>query len=304
MARTTVRSIIDRTIRQLNSSIRTELNTLAGNVSSSDTTLTLTYDLTPAYRLGSVLSINLELMRILSVDTTTKTVTVMRGWQDSEPAAHTANDEVHVNPRFNRYEAYDALIDEVTSWEPDLFKVITYEWTVESNQETVELPSSLAQALGIIRLRRNWTDEESSSWPQIKFRVQKGDSSVWSGASTSGLVIRLVGFNNHIRDGKIMAQVAYPFIVDDTLTETDDLVSDIGLQRSMLDLLVMGIKVRLLSDDENNRASRQPADESRRAGDVPVNRGLELAQTVRANYTRRYAAEVLKLKASYPMVAW
>jgi len=304
MARTTVRSVIDRTIRQLNSSIRNELNTLASSVGTSDTTLTLTYDLTPAYRLGSVISINLELMRILSVDTTTKTVTVMRGWQDSEPASHSANDEVHINPRFNRFDAYDALIDEITSWEPDLFKVVTYEWTVEDDQETVELPSSLSNALGVIRLRRNWTESDSTSWPQIKYRVQKGDASVWSGASTSGLVIRLVGFNNHIHDGKVMAQIAYPFIVDDTLAETDDLVSDTGLQRSMLDLLVMGIKVRLLADDENNRASRQPADESRRAGDVPTNRGLEVAQTMRGNYLRRYSAEVLKLKASYPMVAW
>ena len=304
MARTTVESLLDRTIRQLNSSVRNELNTLANNVSTSGTTLTLSYELTPAYRLGSVLAVGLELMRVLSVDTSTKTVEVLRGWQDSNVEAHSAGDEIVVNPRFTRFEAYDALIDEITSWEPDLFSVVDYEWTVDTEDETVELPSSLADAIGVIRVRRNWEESDSSSWPSLKFRLQRGDPSVWSGASASGLLIRLVTHNGAGRNGQVHAQIAYPFIVDDTLAQSDDLVADVGLQRSMLDLLALGIKVRLLSDDENNRASRQPADESRRAGDVSVNRGLELAQTMRANYLRRYSAEIMKLRTKYPMVAW
>jgi len=304
MARTTVGSLIDRTLRQLNSSIRNELNTLANSVNTTDTTLTLTYDLTPAYRQGSVISVGLELMRVLATNTNTKTIEVIRGWQDSPITAHSANAELLVNPRFTRFDIYDALIDEITSWEPDLFTVTDYEWTVENDEETVELPVSMANAIGVVRVRRNWTGSDSTSWPQLKYRLQRGDPSVWSGATTSGLLIRYVPFANNKQDGKIHAQIAMPFSVDDTLLESDDLVTDVGLQRSMLDLLAMGIKVRVLSDDENNRASRQPADESRRAGDVPVNRGLELAQTVRGNYLRRYSAEIMKLRSKYPMVAW
>jgi len=79
MARSTVGSVIDRTVRQLNSSIRNELNTLAVAVNTSATQLTLTFELTPAVRLGSVISVGLELMRVTHVDAATKTVNVIRG---------------------------------------------------------------------------------------------------------------------------------------------------------------------------------------------------------------------------------
>lgn len=304
MARNTVGSVIDRTLRQLNSSIRNELNTLANNVALNDTQLTFTFDLTPAVRLGTVLSVGLELMRVLAVDTNTKTVDVLRGWQDSPIQTHTAGAEVLINPRFTRFDVYDAMIDELTSWEPDLFKVVSYEWTVEDDDETVEVPFNLRYAIGVVRLTRQWEGSDSSSWPSLKYRLQRGDPAVWSGANTSGLVIRFVPFNNVQRNGKLHALLAYPYIVGDDLEESDDLVTDVGLDRSMLDLLVFGVKTRLLSDDESNRASRQPADESRRAGDVPVNRGLEVAATMRGNYLRRYNAEVMKLRVKYPLSAW
>ena len=156
----------------------------------------------------------------------------------------------------------------------------------------------------MIRVTRQWENSDSSSWPNLQYRLLRGDASVWSGASLSGLVVRLLPQNNVLRNGKVHALIAYPFIVDDTLTTTQDLVTDIGLSTSMLDVLSMGIKVRLLSDDENNRSQRQAADESRRDGAVPVNRGLEVAQTMRGNYLRRYADEVLKLRTRYPLKAW
>lgn len=304
MARSTVGSVIDRTVRQLNSSIRNELNTLAVAVNTTSTQLTLTYDLTPALRMGSVLAVGLELMRVTNVNANTKTVDVIRGWQDSTAQSHSIGVEVIVNPRFSRFDVYDALIDELLSWQPDLFKVVSYEATVTNNQETFELPVSLAQAIGVIRVTRQWEGSDSSSWPHLQYRLLRGDASVWSGATLSGLVIRLLPNNNVLRNGKVHALIAYPFIVDDSLTESTDLVSDVGLATSMLDVLSMGIKVRLLTDDENNRAQRQVADESRRAGDVPTNRGLEVAQTMRGNYLRRYADEVLKLRTRYPLKAW
>jgi len=304
MARSTVGSVIDRTVRQLNSSIRNELNTLSVSVNTTATQLTLTYDLTPALRMGSVLAVGLELMRVTSVDANTKTVNVIRGYQDSTAESHSTDVEVIVNPRFSRFDVYDALIDELLSWQPDLFKVVSYEATVTDNDETFELPNTLSQAIGVIRVTRQWENSDSSSWPHLQYRLSRGDSSVWSGASYSGLVVRILPQNNVLRNGKVHALIAYPFIVDDTLTTTQDLVTDIGLSTSMLDVLSMGIKVRLLSDDENNRAQRQAADESRRDGAVPVNRGLEVAQTLRGNYLRRYADEVLKLRTRYPLKAW
>lgn len=303
MSRNTVEAVIERVRRQLNSSLRQESNFLTSSVTDADTTLTFDYALTPAIQFGAVLSVGKELMRVVAFDAVAKTVDVKRGWQDSDAEAHSAGDEILINPRFTRYDIYDALIDEISSWEPDLFKVESYEWDVVDDQETVELPVSLADAIGLVRLQRNYSHDDSTAWPTIKYRLQRGDVGTWTGVSTSGLLIRLVPRHNHYAAGKIHALIARPFDVSAGLAESVDLVTTTGLQASMIDLLVLGVKLRMLTDDENVRGNRQPASDSRAVQDIN-DRPLEHAQTVRGTYLRRYLQEVTKLRGKYPMRAW
>ena len=303
MSRNTVEAVIERVRRQLNSALRQESNFLAVNVNDSATTLTVEFDLTPAIQFGAVLSIGKELMRVVSFNASSKEITVKRGWQDSDAESHSTGEEILINPRFTRYDIYDALIDEVSSWSPDLFKVESYQWDVVDNQETVELPVGLSDAIGLVRLERNYSHDDSTAWPTLKYRLSRGDVGTWDGVSSSGLLIRLVPRNNHYAAGKVHALIARPFSVSDGLAETVDLVTTTGLQPSMIDLLVLGVKLRMLTDDENVRGNRQPAYDSRTAQDTN-DRPLEHAQTVRGTYLRRYLTEVTKLRGKYPMRAW
>lgn len=303
MSRNTVEAVIERVRRQLNSSLRQESNFLASGLNDSATTLTLEFDLTPAIKFGAVLSVGKELMRVVSYNAASKEVVVKRGWQDSAAETHSTGEEILINPRFTRYDIYDALIDEISSWEPDLFKVESYEWDVVDNQETIELPLAMADAIGLVRLQRNYSQDDSTAWPTIKYRLQRGDVGTWTGVSTSGLLIRLVPRNNSYPAGKVHGLIARPFDVSAGLAESVDLVTTTGLQASMIDLLVLGVKLRMLTDDENVRGNRQPASDSRTVQDMN-DRPLEHAQTVRGTYLRRYLQEVTKLRGKYPMKAW
>lgn len=303
MSRNTVEAVIERVRRQLNSALRQESNFLTADIDNAVTSFVLEFDLTPAIQFGAVLSIGKELMRVTAFDSVTKQVTVKRGWQDSDAESHSTGDEVLINPRFTRYDIYDALIDEVSSWSPDLFKVESYQWDVVDNQETVELPASLSDAIGLVRLERNYSHDDSTAWPTLKYRLSRGDVGTWDGVSLSGMLIRLVPRHNHYAAGKVHAVIARPFDVSSGLAESVDLVSTTGLQPSMIDLLVLGIKLRMLTDDENVRGNRQPASDSRSMQDMN-DRPLEHAQTVRGTYLRRYLQEVTKLRGKYPMRAW
>lgn len=310
MARSTVENTVERIRRQLASSLRLEVNTLGANLNASTTTVTLTYDLSTSLFAGSILSVGTELMRVISVNANSKEVTVIRGWQDSDAGSHTTGDEVLINPRFTRFDIYDAIVDEITSWWPRLFSVASYQWTVTDEDEVVELPASMADAIGVVEVRRQWTDAYSAtstndSWPTINFRLMRGTVGTWDAVSASGLLIRLIPNHAVQRDGTIHALIAQPFdVTTTTLAESDDLVADVGLLPSMLDLLTLGVKLRLMGDDENGRSARIVQDEPRRVEEIPPGSSLSVAQTMRANYERRLGDEVRKLQTKYPMRSW
>lgn len=305
MPRSTVSNVIERVRRQLASSLRNEVNVLGASINATDTTVTMSYELQTSLGPGAVLSVGSELMRVISVNTAAKECVVLRGWQDSEGEAHALGDEVLINPRFTRFDIFDALLDEIDSWSPNLFYVESYQWDVLDTEETVELPALLADSLGVIRLNRQWTDSDSTGWPSIDFRLLRGTVGTWDQATTSGLVIRMIPNHSTMRNGKVHALIARPFDVNTTApTEASDLVADYNLTSSMMDLLQLGIKTRLMTDDENGRSARMVQDEPRRTEEVPAGSSLTVGQTLRANYRARMGDEMRKLQEKYPLRSW
>ena len=305
MTRSNVGTTIERIRRQLESNVRLETNVVAANIDMTQTVITMMYDIVDALRPGTVLSIGTELFRVITVNTGSKEVTVRRAFQDSPASVHQTGDEVLISPRFTRMDIYDAIIAEIDSWTPELFRVGGYEWTVSDDDDIVELPVELADAIGVIALRRQWSDDDRTTWPTIDHRLMRGRVGTWSGATASGLLIRLLPNLGQPRNGTIYAELALPFDVSSgTLLESEDLVSDYELDRSMLEVVELGVKIRLMGDSEHGRSGRDTQDEPRRAEEVPAGSALTVAQTLRQTYARRRGDEQRRLQSKYKLRSW
>lgn len=304
MARTTIGNVIERVRRQLASSLRYEVNVLGAalTASATDTTVQLSYALSAGLREGAVLSVGREDLRVMSVDRNAMTAEVIRGWQDSEAVAHSLGDEVWVNPRFSQVDIAEALADEILAWGRDLYRVADDTFTIADSAETYELPVAWAGAWGVVDVLRNWTVEDTSAWPRIPVKLIRGTTSSggtyeFDGATTSGLLLR---FTDRVLAGKIHVTVALPFDLSD-LSDSIDLVDDVGLQPSMLDVLTLGMKQRLIGDAEHSRHSRMTQDEPRRAEEVPPNAALQDSAQTFVAYMRRRGEEANRLRALYPL---
>lgn len=305
-SRAIVAVTVNRIRRQLDSALRQETNRLGAALNAGEDVVTMDFEIQPSCRAGAILSIGNELMRVVSVLHAAKEVTVMRGWQDSIDADHADASEVLISPRFTLMDIKDAMVAEIDSWAPRLFRVVDYQWSVTDADESVELPYALSEALGVIGVRRQWAEEQdSSAWPTISYRLMRGTPGVWSGAATSGLRIRLLPFNGQARTGSVFATLAMPFDVSsDVLRDEEDLVEDYGLAHSMLEVVELGVKMRIMADAESSRSSRTQQDEPRRAEETPPGAALTLAQTWRNTYTRRMGDETRKLLNKYPVSSW
>ena len=218
MARTQVLATLKRIRRQLHSGHRSEVNLLSTGIDA--TTPTVVLQLTPGASViaGAVLSVDLELMRITAV--VGSTVTVLRGWLDSTAATHDAVAEVMVNPRFALLDVYEAMIAEIDSWGPQLYRIETAELSIV-DQEAVELPAEFISMYGLCRVQRK-QDAAASHWPSHDVRLVRGGVG-WTGASTSGLLLRLV---NPVESGTLFVSAAMPIVAGEPAL-TDDLVDDV-----------------------------------------------------------------------------
>ena len=293
MARTTVENTVARIRRQLASGYRNETNVLNGALDSSAQTFPLTYDLTSGVRVGAILCIDTEVMRVVAVNSSAKQVTVLRGYYDSDPAAHANLAEIQLNPRFTPLDIIDAMQEEIASYGPQLYRVDSTEITVAYGDDYVLLPVEWNDCYAIIEARRRLTDSDVTAWPRANVRFQRAGATAVLGKS-------ILRFLDPMPDATLFVRASRPFVLT-SFGLTTDLVADVKLPESLLDVVAMGAKLRLLVDNENGRGARTAQDEPRRAEETPVGAMVQPFQFNNAMYRNRKQEEINKLAALYPM---
>lgn len=306
MARTELTEVVEKIRRQVCDAHRTEVDTLSGLMADdeTDTTVDLTYATSAGLQVGTMLSIGMEDMRIMAVDASAQQVTVIRAWGDSDVEMHDPDDVVWIAPRFSSQDILDALRDEIMSWGPALYKVLTDEVSTSDGDQTVELPVTFVGMYGLVDCLRfvtppTGTDPTNTitAWPRCEVRLQRHTTD-WSAATTSGILLRFIEPSDA---ATVLVSAAMPFDTAAFDTPGCDLVSDVGLRESMIDLAALGVKMRLLVDAEALRSSRNSADDPRRDESVPPGAALQSANAYQSLYRKRVSEEVARLAALYPI---
>ena len=94
---------------------------------------------------GALIEIDQELMLVTSSNTSTRTVTVSRGYAGTTAASHTDNTPLYLNPTFPRKSVFDAVADNIVRLYPSLYNVTTT--SVTSGSTYVEVPASTVEIL-------------------------------------------------------------------------------------------------------------------------------------------------------------
>jgi hypothetical protein len=295
MARTSVDNTVARIRRQLASGYRYESNLLNGSIDDVATTISFSAELTPNVRVGSLVCIDYEVMRVVTASSANRQATVIRGYYDSDSVAHTSGAEIQISPRFTPLDIVDAMQDEIASYGPQMYRVDTVELTTNDYDDIAALPVAWNDMYGLIEVRRKFVDTEITAWPRCNIRLQRNSATLLGGAP-------IIRFTDPMWAGTVQVRAARPFVLT-SFTATTDLISDVKLPSSMLDVVSMGTKLRLLVDNENGRGARTAQDEPRRAEETPSGSMVQPFQFNNALYRNRRQEEINKLAALYPMQA-
>jgi hypothetical protein len=72
-------------------------------------------------RIGTLLEVSQELMRVTDYDAATRTVTVLRAAEETTIGAHEVNDKIIFDPTYPRGDVFQAVADNITTLHPKLY---------------------------------------------------------------------------------------------------------------------------------------------------------------------------------------
>lgn len=297
---TTVLQMVNRVRRQLDSGHRNEYNRLDAAINSSTQSVVLEFTPNANVEVGDIFNVDVEVMRVVAYNSGTRTATVVRGYLDSTAASHADEAELLINPRFSMLDAFTALVDEINSWGPQLYRVVSDEFTVAAGTDVLELPAAWINAYGLVGVYRRWDDDSQDanySWPRLDVRLQRATTDWSVAAPNSGLLLRFV---EGVAAGTVLVVAALPFAASAATTSTD-LETGLYVPTEYLDFLALGAKLRLVQDGEWGRLARDQQDDSRRSEETPVGSGVSGMNFGWATYRNRREEEINKLYARHPI---
>jgi hypothetical protein len=292
----TVGELIEETRRFLQGTTRGSMNTLATTVNSSTTAIVAVSDLANAITKGAFITIDDEIMYVADTDEATKTSTVIRELLGTTAAAHTAGATIYVGTRFPTPLIRDALAAEIASWPKTVYATDAVTLSVASNTLGVNLlgvPAEFYEVLNV--LRKPVTGAQayspfSTSWARLGYRVEKNmDTAEFA----SGAAL----FLEESHAGGFTVRVVYsrPFVLDEFDTDATELVDDVLLSQSMIDIPPYGAAWRLLSGREVLRTALEAQGESRNAQETPSGATIRAASAFEAFRDKRLSEEAEKL---------
>lgn len=289
----TAGAVLTRASRQLLSGTVEERNKLATTVTSSDTSIVLSYDL-GGFREGSVIEIESELMYVWEAATATKTLTVQRGYDGTTAVAHTAGVLATVNPRFPRQQMLDALnsdIDDLSSTVNGLFRVVAQDISYNGSDRQINLTSGTG-IIDLIDVRLRYLADD---YPVIrKVRLQRN---LPTSDFPSGFAIV---FDEPVMAGTLRVVTKREFTR--ASSESSDLQTACFVPQSCEDILEMGVLLRMMNGREIKRNFIESQGDTRRSDEVPAGATRDSLTNIQRLRRERIVAEAARLKQQYPLV--
>lgn len=256
----------------------------------------------------SLVSIDTEVMWVYAntATTTIQTLTVGRADLGSTAAVHTSGAIVGVNNRFPDAFIIDAIRDEVRSWQPEFFRPVYQTYSLTSLPQTVDIGSDAENTYGPAAVRVMRTHEGTVTFPTLEYDWFPMDQSEYpSGAAITFLppnTTSMGSFAQTTSTGSASVRVAWacPFDLSSFAFGTD-LVDDVGLQESMVDVATWGAAIRLLAAEEVHRSSFTAAGQPRDAAEVAAGAATQAAGQLRAYYLARMNDERKKMARLFPV---
>lgn len=244
---------------------------------------------------GATIEIDTELMYVRSVNTGTKTATVIRGFMGTTAAGHASGAMITVAPKFPQHSILTALNHElydVCSPQHGLFRIGNVDITTAAGVVGYNFNAPGYLALHEVHYEATASAKHWALLPNVRV-IEQADSTDFT--SGRGLIVA----DAHGLDGGTL-HVSYKRNFSQLTAVTDDVATVTGMPTEMHDIPPLGAMVRLTATRGVRRAFDDFQGEPRRASEVSEQAMAQNANVLLTMRNRRIAAEAARLNQLYP----
>ena len=208
---------------------------------------------------GALIEIDQELMLVTAANTSTRTLTVSRGYAGTTAAAHSDEANLYINPTFPRKSVFDAVADNISRLYPSLYNITTT--NVTSNSTYAEVPATTVSVV--------------NSW------VQNADGDQYTSAGIELLTNfppsstnTAVQFSNTSNGKTVYLVVKRKF--GRPTAETDDLSTACFLEDSYHQIVMIGAVADIMGATDVDASTQEFITEKLSAENYPIGSGERL----------------------------
>lgn len=296
---TTTADCIAETEDHLLGGDRDALNELSGALGTSDTTVTFAMPL-DAISTGSYLGIDLEVLYVKSVDSTSSVATVRRGMLGSTAATHASGSLVYVNPLFSKWQIFKALNIEIASLsgaDNGLFAETAFTLQTQAVQRTYNIPVANNDLRQILEIRYDAPGAENY-WPVVPKRHFQVIRDLTADASNTSLMSIRID-DSFVPGRDMVVRYAGDFTALSS-TLTADALTTTKLSATMIDIPAIGAAARLMAGRAAKRTFIERSVDSRRAAEVPAGASGQAYLLLKDVMSGRIKSEAARLRQRWP----
>ena len=208
---------------------------------------------------GALIEIDQELMLVTAANTSTRTLTVARGYSGTTAAIHSNKANIYVNPTFPRKSVFDAVADNISRLYPSLYNITTT--NVTSNSTYQEVPATTVEVVN------SWVqnatgDQYTSAGIELltNFPPSSTNTAVQFSNTTNGKTVYLV----------VKRKFARP------TAETDDLSTVCFLEDSYHQIIMIGAVADIMGATDIDASTQEFITEKLSAENYPIGSGERL----------------------------
>ena len=289
--------VIEKVRRRLLSGVREQTVQLTQAYTAGGDVLNIAGGFTGAIQAGAILSVDLEMMYVTGVTTTT--VSVIGGYEGSTPANHALGALVYVNPRFSKFDISVAINDDLLDLSSpynglgqELYIDVTYNPVYQGYDLGSHFSATSSKVLEVSYK----IAPPVRTFPLIRrgdYRVVRNQSDTAFPSGNGVILYRSAypGLPVHI-------QFLSPF--QPLVNVTDDLTTVAGLPPTCYDIPDLGAAIKLMQPREVKRNFIEAQPDPRKAAEVPPNAVANSSAKLEQQRQKRIDAEHDRISMAYP----
>jgi len=240
----------------------------------------------------TVFEVGTEQMYIWSVNSSSKTAEVERGFNGTTAASHSTGDVVLVNPKFPRSQVLNQLnadLSDLSSPLNGLFQIKTVDISYNGSDRMVNL-TGVTDITILQDVRYRYLSDDYPVIRNVRLLTDMPTSDFASGYA--------LAIDDYLRAGSLRVIYRAPY---SPFTSESDTVASVGGSTYLDDLLVVGAQMRLVAPWEIKRNFTESQGDTRRAEEVPAGAVLNSMVGLQRLRRDRIQAEAARLNRQYPI---